>query len=95
MMARQRLLPAMLLAMTTGAVADLAGQQGTDPFLWLEEVEGQRAMEWVLARNAETRAALQASPARFATSRSAKLCARPCRTAAMSCWSPASSSRPT
>ena len=68
MMARQRLLPAMLLAMTTGAVADLAGQQGTDPFLWLEEVEGQRAMEWVLARNAETRAALQASPARFATS---------------------------
>ncbi|MEZ4425776.1 MAG: prolyl oligopeptidase family serine peptidase [Gemmatimonadota bacterium] len=62
MMARQRLVPAMLLAMTTGAVADLAGQQGTDPFLWLEEVEGQRAMEWVLARNAETRAALQASP---------------------------------
>jgi prolyl oligopeptidase len=33
-----------------------------DPFLWLEEVEGTRAMEWVEARNAATLQALQASP---------------------------------
>ncbi|GHG56875.1 prolyl oligopeptidase [Flavimobilis marinus] len=29
-----------------------------DPFLWLEEVEGTAALEWVTARNAEARAAL-------------------------------------
>ena len=34
-----------------------------DPFLWLEEVEGERAMEWVLAQNELTRAELKALPA--------------------------------
>lgn len=34
-----------------------------DPFLWLEEVEGDRAMEWVLGQNEVTRAELQAFPA--------------------------------
>jgi prolyl oligopeptidase len=33
-----------------------------DPFLWLEEVEGARAMEWVESRNAATLAELTASP---------------------------------
>jgi prolyl oligopeptidase len=33
-----------------------------DPFLWLEEVEGERAMEWVESRNAATLAELTASP---------------------------------
>jgi hypothetical protein len=36
--------------------------QDVDPFLWLEDVEGERAMEWVLARNEESRAALRATP---------------------------------
>ncbi|MFD7325262.1 prolyl oligopeptidase family protein [Streptomyces sp. NPDC059875] len=31
-----------------------------DPYLWLEEVEGEAALEWVAARNAETEAALAA-----------------------------------
>ena len=31
-----------------------------DPFLWLEEVEGKRALEWVKQRNGETLAELQA-----------------------------------
>ena len=53
-------------AMRTRAVAILFvgclsigihGIQG-DPFLWLEEVEGERALAWVEARNAETLAAL-------------------------------------
>ncbi|MFI8966055.1 prolyl oligopeptidase family protein [Streptomyces sp. NPDC053493] len=33
----------------------------TDPYLWLEEVEGERALAWVRERNAETRAELAAS----------------------------------
>ncbi len=33
-----------------------------DPYLWLEEVEGVEALEWVEARNQETLAALQQSP---------------------------------
>lgn len=31
-----------------------------DPFLWLEEIEGKRALEWVEQRNGETLAELQA-----------------------------------
>lgn len=33
-----------------------------DPFLWLEEVEGERALDWVRAQNARTQAALEANP---------------------------------
>ena len=56
----RRALPASaaLLFLST---APLVAQQ-EDPFLWLEEVEGERAMEWVLAQNAETRAHIQALP---------------------------------
>jgi len=36
--------------------------QAGDPYLWLEEVEGARALEWVRARNAETMASLGALP---------------------------------
>ena len=33
-----------------------------DPFLWLEDVEGDAALNWVRARNAESQATLQARP---------------------------------
>ena len=33
-----------------------------DPYRWLEEVQGERALAWVRARNAESRAALEAQP---------------------------------
>ncbi len=33
-----------------------------DPYLWLEEVQGERALEWVRARNAESEAVLRARP---------------------------------
>lgn len=33
-----------------------------DPFLWLEDVEGEEALEWVEARNRETLAVLEKSP---------------------------------
>ena len=34
----------------------------TDPYLWLEDVTGDRAMAWVHARNAESRAVLETYP---------------------------------
>jgi prolyl oligopeptidase len=33
-----------------------------DPYLWLEDVDGEQALAWVAARNAEARAALAAQP---------------------------------
>ena len=36
--------------------------QETDPYLWLEEVEGEQAMEWVLEQNAMSREYLQNLP---------------------------------
>jgi prolyl oligopeptidase len=44
------------MALTAGAAA----AQQPDQFLWLEEVEGRRALEWVEARNAATVAELSA-----------------------------------
>ena len=37
-------------------------QSPDDPFLWLEEVNGERALEWVRARNAATQAELRQLP---------------------------------
>lgn len=51
------------LALLLGAAAVQAQQRpATDPFLWLEDVEGKRAMEWVNAKNAATFAELGKSP---------------------------------
>ena len=49
------------------AVAALAAQQApsqpsADPFLWLEDVEGAKAMDWVKDKNAATLAELGKSP---------------------------------
>ena len=40
----------------------LAGQEPDDPFLWLEEVEGEQALAWVHERNAESREELGSLP---------------------------------
>ena len=40
-----------------------ARDQSTDPWLWLEDVQGDRALAWVRERNAESRARLEAWPA--------------------------------
>ena len=42
--------------------AAAAQQAPADPFRWLEEVEGKKALEWVEARNAMTVAALGKTP---------------------------------
>jgi len=58
-----------LVAMTAlgpVAVAQTAAA-GDDPFLWLEEIEGERALTWARAENDKTLGILQADPryARF------------------------------
>ena len=44
----------------TPATAPTAG--ATDPYLWLEDVLGERSLTWVRGRNAESEALLQAEP---------------------------------
>jgi prolyl oligopeptidase len=67
---------ALLLALASPAAAQpaqpaSAGPAGAsapaDEFLWLEEVQGARALDWVRAQNARTKAVLEADPryARF------------------------------
>ena len=58
--------PAATSAATSAATPDTT----TDPYLWLEDVQGERALAWVRARNAQSRAALEAQP-RFAEMRAA------------------------
>ncbi|WP_420470199.1 prolyl oligopeptidase family serine peptidase [Brevundimonas sp. FT23042] len=42
--------------------ARFATSDAADPYLWLEEVEGERAMEWVRAHNAHSLGVLQGDP---------------------------------
>ena len=44
------------------AASSPAPEGSSDPFLWLEDVNSARAMEWVKAENAKTVAALQGDP---------------------------------
>jgi prolyl oligopeptidase len=49
------------LALTT-ADADTSTTAGEDPFVWLEQVDGAKAMEWVRAENEKTAAVLENDP---------------------------------
>ena len=54
-----------LLLVTAAAPRPAAAQDSTataDPFRWLEDVEGERALAWVESRNAASMAELQAHP---------------------------------
>lgn len=63
-------LPALLLAACLAWTTPLMANEPTkspsaesdDPYLWLEEVGGERALAWVRERNAETERLLQAEP---------------------------------
>ncbi|WP_147653504.1 prolyl oligopeptidase family serine peptidase [Vulcaniibacterium gelatinicum] len=53
--------------LAAGAYAAAAGAEdpmaeSADPYLWLEDVEGERALAWVRERNAQTHAELAATP---------------------------------
>ncbi|MBO4227513.1 prolyl oligopeptidase family protein [Bradyrhizobium neotropicale] len=61
------LLPAALLSMTWLACAVppqklMAATQVEDPFLWLEEIEGPRALAWARSENDKTLGELQSHP---------------------------------
>ncbi|WP_395699273.1 prolyl oligopeptidase family protein [Aquabacterium sp.] len=55
------LVPALLLA-TASALPMAATPTPDDPYLWLEDVQGEKALAWVRERNAATRTQLQAYP---------------------------------
>ncbi|QYC09843.1 prolyl oligopeptidase family serine peptidase [Brevundimonas nasdae] len=44
------------------ASTGFATSEATDPYVWLEDVEGERAMEWVRAHNAHSLGVLQGDP---------------------------------
>ena len=52
---------------TSSAVPAAAAEPSDDPYLWLEAVHGERALEWVRTRNAESEKLLRARPEYAAT----------------------------
>ncbi len=59
-------LTSVSMAQTASSAPAFATSEATDPYVWLEEVEGERAMEWVKAHNAHSLGVLQGDP-RYAT----------------------------
>ena len=58
-----RIALASLLLMTLGSASLAAPPPASDdPYIWLEDVSGQRAMDWVEAHNAKSQAVLEADP---------------------------------
>ena len=57
-LARALSLVAAVLALNLGP-APQAAPAGEDPFLWLEDIESPRALEWVARQNARTSAVLE------------------------------------
>ncbi|MHB2017221.1 MAG: prolyl oligopeptidase family serine peptidase [Candidatus Xenobia bacterium] len=58
----KRLWMATLTLALVLTVASIAAPSGGDPYLWLEKVHGQKALDWVRARNQETAKALADTP---------------------------------
>lgn len=53
---------ATVSASAASTAPGFAASEATDPYLWLEEVEGARAMEWVKAHNETSLGTLQGDP---------------------------------
>ena len=51
-----------ILALTLLAGGTMANAADEDPYLWLEDVEGAKALDWVKARNADSQKTLEADP---------------------------------
>jgi prolyl oligopeptidase len=58
----------LALAMMSAPLPALTQPAADDPYLWLEEVQGDKALAWVRERNAESRAVLEKQP-RFEATR--------------------------
>ena len=58
-------LPRFLLAAFVAMSPARAIADATDPYLWLEDIEGERALDWVRTQNALSQAQLEAD-SRFA-----------------------------
>jgi prolyl oligopeptidase len=60
---KARLIAALLAALALSTMAQTpAPAPADDPFLWLEDVQGEKALAWVRARDAEARRQLEAFP---------------------------------
>ena len=57
-----RLLAGFALASVFSLASPPTMSQTTDPYLWLEDVQGERALAWVRERNVESEGLLQAEP---------------------------------
>lgn len=58
----RKFLPALALALITTGSA-MAEQKAQDPYLWLEDVEGERALQWVREQNAVSQKQAEDNPA--------------------------------
>ena len=56
----------MILSIAQGAFAQTDSPDASDPYLWLEQVDGDRAMQWVRNENAKTLGVFEKDP-RYAT----------------------------
>ncbi len=52
----------LIALVTFGASLATAAAESEDPYLWLEEVEGDAALDWARAQNARSRAVLETDP---------------------------------
>ncbi|MGZ2412442.1 prolyl oligopeptidase [Sphingomonas sp. F9_3S_D5_B_2] len=52
----------LMTIVTTGATAAQQAATPGDPYIWLEDVSGQKAMDWVNSHNARTQSVLEADP---------------------------------
>src|SRR3569623_420262 len=60
--ARALLLAGMLAVTGAAGSAQNAAPPADDPFTWLEEIRGERALTWARAENARTLGELQSDP---------------------------------
>jgi prolyl oligopeptidase len=57
-----RLIAALLAALALSTMAQTPTPADDDPYLWLEDVQGEKALDWVRQRDAEARRQLEAFP---------------------------------
>src|SRR3974390_1241730 len=57
---------ALVFGLVASAALGVAASATEDPFIWLEDAHGARAMAWVEAENAKTTAVIESDP-RFET----------------------------